>query len=401
VGNIEVRVRKSPVHETFWFLDINNGSAWQSYESADAIAAENSPKLAMALSPENLLRMASSIGKSGQWSKNNLESQRDAKEKLATRDIGTEKLEKAKKVAEWYKAQVGFAEQQADEIRGRRMNSYIAGDRKRPLQQFKSEPKEPKPVQFEGETYNLTGYVSGNQAQALDKSGNEVLVVNGREDKIEKIVTKPQGVEFSGIKKVDDAAFAENGDAAFDATKGWGRIEADDKKALPVLTDAQSKKDIELLTSKLDGHKGLPAMKDKPFRAVQLPDADALEAIGEAFGVRAVGFDLTPGAPQGYDFFSGVTFKASSKAVFLGARSSRPHLALLGHETAHQLRAQRPDLYNKLVDAVFKYVDVVKYEGEFVKSPIAVNVKTAEGKQEEFMGEVLSDAFMEPTFRQK
>jgi hypothetical protein len=168
--------------------------------------------------------------------------------------------------------------------------------------------------------------------------------------------------------------------------------------SLPSLTDAQSKKDIDLLTAKLDGSKGLPALKDKPFRAVQLPDAADLGAIGSAFGVRVVGFDLTPDAPQAYDYFNGVTFKSTSKAVFLGAKSTRPHLALLGHETAHQLRAQRPDLYNKLVDSVSRYVDEAKYERDFVRSAVAANVKTAEGKQEEFIGEVLSDAFMDRSF---
>jgi N12 class adenine-specific DNA methylase len=190
-----------------------------------------------------------------------------------------------------------------------------------------------------------------------------------------------------------------NPDIRFDEAKGWGKIDADTIEPLPTLTDAQSKKDIALLEQRLDGKRGLESLKDRPYRAVRLRDADILGAIGEAFGVRAVGFDLNPGADQKYDFFSGVTFKASgSNAVYLGARSTRPHLALLGHETAHQLRTQRPDLYNKLVDAVSKYVDVAKYESEFVNSPVAVNVKTVDGKQEEFMGEVLSDAFMDPIF---
>lgn len=597
VGNIDLRIRKSIVHETHWILEIGTGATWRTYETADAAAAENSAKLAMALSPDALMQAITTLGKSGEWTKSNLESQRDAKAKLASRDIGTEKLERAKKVADWYKAQVSFAEQQADEVRGRRVNTYIASDRKRDLKQFSSQPKDPKPVEFEGETYNLTGYGAPGLAQALDKNGNEVLVASKSDKdgwKVESIIRKPAGVTYSGIKKVDDAAFAakdktdtpefrrwfggskvvdedgkplvvyhgtnnkftvfdrssppspnslndgyygngfyasaedwraedfganvmplymsiqrpfmidgfdpinaaksilklngldqdqarklkeiangdfgedlfltanalsyalnknaamgdvidfgvkltkileqngydgviaDNADASelteyvafrpeqiksatgnngnFDPSNadirfnaGWDKIEAT-TKPLPALTDAQSKADIDLLTRKLDGHNGLPAEKDKPFQAVRLPDAEDLAAIGEAFGVRPVGFDLKPGAPSAYDFFNGVTFKLSGKAVFLGARSNRPHLALLGHETAHQLRGQRPDLYNKLADAVAKYVDEAKYERDFVSSPIAVNVKTADGKQEEFMGEVLSDAFMEPTF---
>lgn len=196
-------------------------------------------------------------------------------------------------------------------------------------------------------------------------------------------------------KPEGEAAFAENAPAP----AGWSNIGADDRANLPTLTDKQSLADIGLLQRTLDGQRGLETLKDKPYRAVRLPDADALDAIGAAFGVRPVGFDINLGAAQKYDFFSGVTFRGvGSNAIFLSARSTRPHLALLGHETVHQLKTQRPDLYNKLADAVARYVDVTKYEAEFVNSPVARNVKTAEGKQEEFLGEVVSDAFMDPGF---
>ena len=132
-----------------------------------------------------------------------------------------------------------------------------------------------------------------------------------------------------------------------------------------------------------------------------------VQEIARAFGTQVFGYKVRAGK-EAFDTehlgdSNGLRFLG---ATYLNAETNRPHLAVLGHETAHQLRQSRPDLYNKLIDAVAPYVDFSKYKSKFanskvglgsVKSTMTVNEKDA-AIQEEFMGEVLSDGFMDPGF---
>ncbi len=165
-------------------------------------------------------------------------------------------------------------------------------------------------------------------------------------------------------------------------------------------TSADARASIAELERVLDGSgRGYNASADRPYRAVRLPDHDALGAIAQAFGSKLVGFDVPDkGLKPQYERFNGVTFKTKTgPVVYLRAGTTRPHLSLLGHEIGHRLRAQRPDLYAQLVNALKPYIKQKGYE-QFAKTPIAKTARTADGVQEEFIGEVLGDGMMDPDF---
>lgn len=137
-----------------------------------------------------------------------------------------------------------------------------------------------------------------------------------------------------------------------------------------------------------------------PYVGRRIPQGEALGEIAQAFNAEIQGFGLRPGltpAQEGhYGFFGGVR---TSGVVFLRTEGNdRPHLAVLGHELAHELASKRPDLYKQLVQAINPYVNTARYRAEFVNSVVAKNVESAHKKTEEFIGEVLSDGFMDPDF---
>ena len=134
-----------------------------------------------------------------------------------------------------------------------------------------------------------------------------------------------------------------------------------------------------------------------PYDARILPGDSALREIAQVFGSTLQGFGLRRGLlaadEQKYGFFNGVRVGG---IVFVAARgNSRPHLAILGHELAHEMATKKPELYAQLVDAIRPYVKQDRYKNDFLKSEIAKNSKSA---REEFIGEILSDGFMDREF---
>ena len=147
----------------------------------------------------------------------------------------------------------------------------------------------------------------------------------------------------------------------------------------------------------LDGARAGTAVH--PYDARILPGNAELSKLAEAFGSEIQGFRLRPDLlaedREKYGYFGGVR---TGGIVFLRSDDGdRPHLAVLGHELGHELASKRPDLYNQLVAAIRPYVNQAKYP-EFLKSVVARDVEGADKKQEEFIGEVLSDGFMDPDF---
>ena len=88
----------------------------------------------------------------------------------------------------------------------------------------------------------------------------------------------------------------------------------------------------------------------RKFRENQLPANNQLRSIAEAFGKRIIGFVVHPSLLESYGFFNGVT-RLEPDIIYLRYDATRPHLALLGHELAHQLAKENTALYNELVDA--------------------------------------------------
>lgn len=138
----------------------------------------------------------------------------------------------------------------------------------------------------------------------------------------------------------------------------------------------------------------------RPYDARVLPNDEGLREIAAAFGSTLQGFGLRPGLlaaqVEQYGFFNGVR---TGGIVFVAAKgNTRPHLAILGHELAHELRTNRPDLYDRLVNAIRPYINQKKYEAEFLTSDVARDAGNRDKQREEFIGEVLSDGFMDREF---
>lgn len=134
---------------------------------------------------------------------------------------------------------------------------------------------------------------------------------------------------------------------------------------------------------------------------------DSVVPIAEVFGTQVVGYQVRPEkAAQDSENVGGSNGFFYLGRIFLNVDSQRPHLALLGHETAHKLAKEQPALYNKLVDAIAPYVKVREYEEKFAKSSVGrgslrnwmTDAQKADSIQEEFVAEVLSDGFMDPEF---
>ncbi|MDI1347908.1 PLxRFG domain-containing protein [Aquabacterium sp.] len=132
------------------------------------------------------------------------------------------------------------------------------------------------------------------------------------------------------------------------------------------------------------------------FVPVDVPQAREIREIASAFGTEVQWFDLKEGLTKEQRRLFGQFRGANQKGLqFIRATDpGRPHLAVLGHELAHQMRADNEDLYNEFVDAVNAYIKPGPYK-EFLKTDIA---KEAADPREEFSGEVLSDLFMERDF---
>lgn len=116
------------------------------------------------------------------------------------------------------------------------------------------------------------------------------------------------------------------------------------------------------------------------------------------FGHEVVFVDLG-GAP----LFNGAMSKTIPGVVFIRVDSTKPHMAILGHELLHQLRASNPGLYNDL-DAALTPLLKEKGASEFLDKLSAGykrhGLKVPNNWDEELWADVAGDNFMDPEFLQ-
>lgn len=129
---------------------------------------------------------------------------------------------------------------------------------------------------------------------------------------------------------------------------------------------------------------------------VDVPQAREISEIARTFGTEVQWFDLKEGltAEQRRAFGRYAGANIGGVQYLNASTNDRPHLAILGHELAHQMRKDNPDLYDEFVEAVNAYIKPGAYK-EFLTKPVA---EKAADPREEFSGEVLSDLFMERDF---
>ncbi|MDO4770087.1 MAG: hypothetical protein Q4A11_06955, partial [Brachymonas sp.] len=152
---------------------------------------------------------------------------------------------------------------------------------------------------------------------------------------------------------------------------------------------------VGLLNRFFEGRGGDPVS----FQGVRTEGIDSVVPLAQALGAKVVGVKVREGLTARQlsviERFNGARYKGY---IYLDADTRRPHLAVLGHEMAHEMRAKRPDLYDRMVDAITPYIRHKEYGYWAFNDVVAKDVKDLDKKQEEFIGEVLSDGFMEPEF---
>lgn len=255
-----------------------------------------------------------------------------------------------------------------------------------------------------------TEYFEGKMLRAMPvKEFKAAVVPEGISAKTLEILNR-DGVKVFTYKKGDEADRARAVKQAAEATPDALFSRGVDANPNRVDTSANGTPDtrpeaaanLRVLGSSIARHLGISGAKLSalhPYDARVLPGDAALREVAQAFGSRIQGFDLSPrllaADRQRFGFFSGVR---TGGIVFVNSRNAdRAHIAVLGHELAHELATKNPALYQQFVDAVRPYVDQQKY-AQFLKSEVAVNAGNTGKQREEFMGEVLSDGFMDREF---
>lgn len=160
-----------------------------------------------------------------------------------------------------------------------------------------------------------------------------------------------------------------------------------------VLTDEAAQQDIRFLESAINKYHGGKKNAKGAYEAAPLPDA-GLGIIARAFGARLRVFRVR-GNAKDFGFFNGVYLSGNRDTVYVNESVQRPHLAVLGHELVHHLRKTNPKLYAKLAEHIRPYI-----KQEHYKAWSTLWEETGDKLEEEFMGEVMSDGFMDKTFWQ-
>lgn len=408
MGNMRLRVRKSTVTEDQWALEGWNGYRFETVTWGDGKTAESSSRLANALMPGNLRDLAGQILREAQRYEKSLTSQYEVKKKLAEKVIDTAKLTEARKVMEWYRTQVAFAEQQADIRRGERPNRYIQNDRKRELTQAKVELGDTSPIEFEGEVFRPTGFRDGYMLQATGKDGREVLL-STKLDKsgvrsVEQVIEKPKGVEFSGLMQAAPARpDADGADMVFSVVGSGvdGAVGPADTEVYGPATQEHRDRVARVRDSaneRLRQGGGRPVVLDAvtPGDTPRGRTARSVAKIAQALFGREVIFVKFQGEP----LFNGMVSGAHPGKVFLNIDSPTPLMAVLGHELLHHMARTNPGLYRNLSQRLARvmtganvYADVMRLKyRQLGIDPSNVDFV------EELEADIVGDNFMDPEF---
>lgn len=174
---------------------------------------------------------------------------------------------------------------------------------------------------------------------------------------------------------------------------GEAQADAADRQALAALQ--------QRLARQVDGLKlELAPHRERASRSFAQADrwrATAADVAEKLFGKRIVYFEADRPLANGI-------FSTADKArIFLSAKSSKPELAVLGHELTHALRADRPDLYAGLQDGLRA---ILRNEGEHAaqlnqrRKDRGLDPLRPDSLNEEMLADIVGDHFTEPAFWQ-
>lgn len=139
------------------------------------------------------------------------------------------------------------------------------------------------------------------------------------------------------------------------------------------------------------------------FRAVEPAPGNAGQEMNAARLVakRLFRRDVVFVKFDGKPLFNGVVSTAIPGKVFINAESTKPHMAVLGHELLHEMRADNPRLYDSLsrsLDAIIR--DDSKYSSDLAARYEALGLKLPKEWREELHADIVGDHFTDPQFWQ-
>lgn len=149
--------------------------------------------------------------------------------------------------------------------------------------------------------------------------------------------------------------------------------------------------EFETLRKAVEAATKVPIGLSQRPRNAPLRDGSALNELARAFGKKVVGYEATSGILTKQNGI--VLPKALPQYIFINKNTDRPHMAVLGHELVHHMSKNNPELYLKFVNAIRPYIQ--ENYPDFAKKFKGMDNAAI---REEFLGEVVSDGFMQPAF---
>ena len=129
-------------------------------------------------------------------------------------------------------------------------------------------------------------------------------------------------------------------------------------------------------------------------------DGPSLRSIGRAFGKKVVFVDAKGGILNS----NGMTIVETPGVIYVNAKSPVPHLHTLGHELIHTLKAEEPDLYQKLLSTTDDLIQNYEaYQKLLDRSSLATGIPTEVGDavKEELYADFTGEQFLNKDFWRK
>ena len=142
------------------------------------------------------------------------------------------------------------------------------------------------------------------------------------------------------------------------------------------------------------------AAAGRPDAGQPLQGADRAR-VAAAELLRALTGKRTAFFTSSMPFVNGLHSSTDPNVLFVNANASRPHMAVLGHEFLHGLRADRPDLYEALRDRIRTLAPGRAEHGQTLqqrRQRFGMEALAADKLEEEFLADVMGDSWMDAGF---
>lgn len=161
--------------------------------------------------------------------------------------------------------------------------------------------------------------------------------------------------------------------------------------------EAKAARVLSSLQAGMDGHISFQAVEPDDNT-----DAGKMLAAVRLTAKRLFGHDVVFVRFNGPAIFNGAMSTSAPNTVFVRVDSSKPHMAILGHELLHSLRQQSPGLYAAIEHRLNQLTNdqTTGYYTELKKKYDAIGREAPEGSKlrEELYADIVGDHFLDPKF---